>query len=67
LMRKDLTNMKKRVTEYQQVAKLERDGGASQAEVQKVEAEITKMNTKVASLQQEVDGLYSQRSAITLG
>ena len=67
LMRKDLTNMKKRVNEYQQVAKLERDGGASQAEVQKVEAEITKMNTKVASLQQEVDGLYSQRSAITLG
>jgi predicted nucleic acid-binding Zn-ribbon protein len=59
--------MKKRVNEYQQVAKLERDGGASQAEVQKVEAEITKMNTKVASLQQEVDGLYSQRSAITLG
>ena len=49
------------------MAKLERDGGASQAEVQKVEAEITKMNTKVASLQQEVDGLYSQRSAITLG
>ncbi|KIY39624.1 hypothetical protein TZ03_16280 [Pseudomonas sp. 10-1B] len=67
LMRKDLNNMKTRVTEYQQVAKLERDGGASPAEVQKVEAEIAKMNTKVASLQQEVDGLYNQRSAITLG
>ncbi|HEN8800121.1 TPA: hypothetical protein U8251_002718 [Pseudomonas putida] len=67
LMRKDLNNMKARVTEYQQVTKLERDGGASQAEVQKVESEIAKMNTKVASLQQEVDGLYSQRSAITLG
>jgi hypothetical protein len=28
---------------------------------------IMKMNQKVAALQKEVDGLYSQRSAITLG
>jgi len=67
LMRKDVSNMKARVTEFENVAKLEREGGSSQAEVQKVEAEIYKMNTKVASLQQEVDGLYNQRSAITLG
>ncbi|WP_409520199.1 hypothetical protein [Pseudomonas sp.] len=67
LMRKDLGNMKSRVTEFEKVAKLERDGGASPAEVQKVEAEIAKMNNKVVALQQEVDGLYNQRSAITLG
>jgi len=67
LMRKDVDNMKVRVTEFEKVAKLEREGGSSKVEVQKVEAEIYKMNTKVASLQQEVDGLYSQRSAITLG
>lgn len=67
LMRKDLTNMKGRVTEYEKVAKLERDSGSSQADVKKVETEIAKMNSKVVALQQEVDGLYSQRSAITLG
>lgn len=67
LMRKDLSNMKTRVTEFEKVAQLERQNGSSQAEVQKVEAEIAKMNTKVVALQQEVDGLYSQRSAITLG
>ncbi|GGU62763.1 lipoprotein [Pseudomonas laurentiana] len=67
LMRKDVNNMKARVTEFEKVAKLEREGGANQAEVQKVEAEIAKMNNKVVALQQEVDGLYSQRSAITLG
>lgn len=66
-MRKDVDNMKARVTEFEKVAKLERESGSNQADVQKVEAEISKMNTKVASLQQEVDGLYSQRSAITLG
>ena len=67
LMRKDLSNMKTRVTEFEKVAQLERQNGSSQADVQKVEAEIAKMNTKVVALQQEVDGLYSQRSAITLG
>jgi len=67
LMRKDLSNMQSRVTEFEKVAQAERSSGSSQAEVQKVEAEIAKMNNKVASLQQEVDGLYSQRSAITLG
>lgn len=67
LMRKDLSNMKTRVTEFEKVAQLERQNGSSQADVQKVEAEIAKMNSKVVALQQEVDGLYSQRSAITLG
>ncbi|CAM3616296.1 hypothetical protein CCOS865_00329 [Pseudomonas reidholzensis] len=67
LMRKDLTNMKSRVSEYQKVAEAERQSGSSQADVKKVETEIAKMNSKVVALQQEVDGLYSQRSAITLG
>lgn len=67
LMRRDLNNMKTNVTEFEKVAQAERASGTSQAEVKKVEAEIAKMNTKVVALQQEVDGLYSQRSAITLG
>lgn len=67
LMRRDLTNMKTNVTEFEKVAQAERASGTSQAEVKKIEAEIAKMNTKVVALQQEVDGLYSQRSAITLG
>ncbi len=67
LMRKDVKNMQTRITEFENVAKLERESGSDQVEVQKVESEIAKMNTKVASLQKEVDGLYDQRSAITLG
>jgi hypothetical protein len=54
------------VNEYQKTANLERvNGGGKQ--VTDIDSEITKMNTKVASLQKEVDGLYSQRQAITLG
>ena len=67
VMRNDLKTMQTNVTEYQKVAQAERASGAKPAELKQVEAEIAKMNTKVASLQQEVDGLYSQRSAITLG
>lgn len=65
-MRKDLTGMQKKVTEYQKTAQMERQNGAG-SEVNQVEAEIVKMNDKVVSLQREIDGLYSQRSAITLG
>lgn len=66
LMRKDLANMRKKVTEYEDVAKLERSSGAGQ-DVVEVEVEIAQMIAKVNNLEQEVDGLYSQRSAITLG
>lgn len=66
LMRKDLTNMKAKVSEYQKVAEQERTQGAGD-EVATLDQEISKMNQKVAALQSEVDGLYSQRSAITLG
>ncbi|MDO9625913.1 MAG: hypothetical protein Q7J46_18245 [Pseudomonas sp.] len=65
-MRKDLAGMRNKVTEYEKTAVLERQNGAGD-EVASIETEITKMNTKVVALQQEVDGLYSQRSAITLG
>lgn len=65
-MRADVGNMRNKVTQYEKTAQLERQNGAGK-DVAAVEAEIAKMNTKVANLQREVDGLYSQRSAITLG
>lgn len=65
-LRKDLGNMRNKVTEYTKVANLERSQGAG-AEIKQVDMSILKMNEKVASLQKEVDALYSQRSAITLG
>lgn len=66
ILRKDLANMRKKITEYEQVAELERSEGAGQ-EVVQVEMEIAQMIAKVNTLQLEVDGLYNQRSAITLG
>jgi chromosome segregation ATPase len=66
VLRKDLGNMRTTVTEYTKVADAERAQGAS-AEIKQVDINILKMNEKVAALQKEVDGLYSQRSAITLG
>lgn len=65
-LRKDLGNMRTKVTEYTKVADMERQQGSS-AEIKQVDMSILKLNEKVASLQKEVDGLYSQRSAITLG
>lgn len=65
-MRKDLANMRKKVTEYEDVARLERSEGAGK-DIVEVEMEIAQMIAKVDNLQQEVDGLYNQRSAITLG
>lgn len=66
LMRKDLAGMRNKAGEYQKTAELERQNGAGR-DIEKIDAEITKMNSKVVALQKEVDGLYSQRSAITLG
>ncbi|NBF01012.1 hypothetical protein GV819_01770 [Pseudomonas sp. Fl5BN2] len=65
-LRKDLGNMRTKVTEYTKVADQERAQGAG-AQIKQVDVSILKMNEKVASLQKEVDALYSQRSAITLG
>ncbi|MFV0932732.1 hypothetical protein [Pseudomonas jessenii] len=65
-LRKDLANMRTKVTEYRKVADAERSQGTS-AEIRQVDMNIQRMNQKVVSLQKEVDALYSQRSAITLG
>ena len=51
---------------YNDVVQAERVQGDA-PELKQMDANISKMNEKVASLQKEVDGLYSQRSAITLG
>jgi hypothetical protein len=66
LLRKDLGNMRNKITEYTKVADLERTQNKG-ANLKDVDQNILKMNEKVASLQKEVDGLYNQRSAITLG
>jgi len=66
ILRRDLGNMQRSVTEYEEVAESEREV-ASPAEIAKVEQEIKVMNQQVAALQQEVDDLYGMRSAITLG
>jgi len=65
-LRKDLTNMRTKVTEYTKVADAERAQGGSD-QIKQVDMSIAKMNEKVTALQKEVDGLYNQRSAITLG
>lgn len=66
LLNRDITNMKEKSSEYSKVAAQERREGAGN-EVAAMEREISRMNQKVAVLQKEVDGLYRQRSAITLG
>ncbi|MGM1052593.1 MAG: hypothetical protein ACQEXO_09390 [Pseudomonadota bacterium] len=66
ILRRDLGNMQSKVTEYEKVAELERQE-ASPQEFDKIEQEINVMNKQVLALQQEVDDLYSMRSAITLG
>ncbi|WP_447927245.1 hypothetical protein [Vreelandella sp. EE27] len=66
ILRRDLRNMQKSVQEYEEVVALEREV-ASPGEIQHVEQEIQVMNQQVLALQQEVDDLYSMRSAITLG
>ena len=61
-----MKNMQTKVAGYNDVVKVERAQGNA-PELKQIDANISKMNEKVASLQKEVDGLYSQRSAITLG
>ncbi|GKW50446.1 hypothetical protein [Halomonas sp. NCCP-2165] len=66
ILRRDLNNMRRTVSEYEEVAQLERQQ-AGPTEVARVEQEIEVMNQRVLALQQEVDDLYTMRSAITLG
>ncbi|MCB1653134.1 MAG: hypothetical protein KDI41_04040 [Pseudomonadales bacterium] len=65
-LRQELDNMRVKVKGYNDVVQAERAQGNA-PELKQIDANISKMNEKVASLQKEVDGLYSQRSAITLG
>ena len=69
VMRKELKAMKDKTANYSQVLQDEKQGDAKgkKKELGQVEAEIKKLNTQVAALEKEIDGAYSQRSAITLG
>ncbi len=66
VMSRDVDNMNTKITQYKDVAKSEHEAGNSK-EVKKLDREILKMSKKVALLESEVDELYTQRSAITLG
>ncbi len=66
LLNKDLKNMQFKAGEYAKAAQQERSDGAGE-KVAQMDQEIARMNQKVALLKTEVDGLFSQRSAITLG
>lgn len=66
ILRKNLSNMERRVAEYEEVAELERKEGSPEKIIQ-IEQEIDEMNQRVLTLQQEVDDFYNLRSAITLG
>ena len=66
VMSKDVDNMKTKVQQYEEVAQAEKASGNTR-QVKVVEAEIAKMKKRVALLETEVDELYTQRSAITLG
>lgn len=66
-MRNEIANMEKKSAEYRSAAKLERDSGVSAQEIAATEAEISKLEQQVARLNVEVNELYSQRSAVTLG
>lgn len=66
ILNKDLKNMQAKVDGYKEAAQKERQDGAGN-KVVTMEREIERMNQKVSSLKAEVDALYNQRSAITLG
>ena len=65
-LNKELTNMRKKAAEYQQVAKSEQSE-ATEAELAMVNTKVLELNKQIAVLEQEVNGLYDQRSAITVG
>lgn len=66
LLNKDLNNMKAKASEYAKAAQKERAEGAG-SKVNQMDQEISRMNQKVALLETEIDDLFGQRSAITLG
>jgi septal ring factor EnvC (AmiA/AmiB activator) len=63
-LRNTLSNLKAREKQWREVASSER---ASGARVDALDAEISRMQHQIASLESEIDELYQQRSAIHLG
>lgn len=63
-LEKTVTDLKKRLTEWRDIASKERKSGVR---VDTMNAEINKMQNQVASLESEIDQLYQQRSAIKIG
>lgn len=63
-LKKTLADTRAKEQEWRKVAAAERGSGAK---VDSLEAEINAMQRQIASLEQEVDELYQQRSSIQLG
>jgi hypothetical protein len=66
LLKNELGNMHKKAYEYQSVINGEQSG-ASTEELSTLTAKIGDLNSQISVLEKEVNGLYDQRSAITLG
>lgn len=66
LLNKNLKNMQAKADEYSKAAQKERADGAGE-KVKHMEKEIVLMNQKIALLRNEVNGLYDQRTSMTLG
>ena len=66
LLKNELSNMRKKSTEYQSVLNSEQSE-ASAEELSTLTAKIGDLNNQISVLEKEVNGLYDQRSAITLG
>lgn len=66
ILNRDLKNMQAKVDAYEETVQKERQDGAGN-KVATMEREIERMKQKVFDLKAEVDALYNQRSAITLG
>lgn len=63
VLRKSLTDMKKRQTEWQEISGKSSEQGMKTASL---DLQITQMKTQVSSLEKELDSLYSQRTAIKI-
>lgn len=66
LLKNELGNMRKKASEYQNVISNEQSE-TSAAELSSLTAKIGDLNNQISVLEKEVNGLYDQRSAITLG
>lgn len=66
LLKSELSNMRKKSTEYQSVLNSEQSE-ASTEELSTLTAKIGDLNNQISVLEKEVNGLYDQRTAITLG